>query len=132
MPFLYIILLSLDRLLKFLASNNYFNNLGIKNILYLTFEKNYFLSFGIKINNNLIIFLSIIFFIFLYFYIYKKNRNISFYLIFIGAFSNLMDRIFNGYVIDYINFFNINVFNFSDILIFLGFIILIKNKLYDK
>ena len=132
MPFFYIFLLLIDRLLKYFAINNYFNNFGIKNILFLTFEKNYYSSFGIKIDNDLIIIFSIILFIILYVYIYKRDKDISLYLILIGTISNIFDRIINGYVVDYINFLNINVFNFSDILIFVGFVILIKNKLYDK
>ena len=121
----------LDRLLKILAINNILNNIGIPNILFFDLYKNYYLSFGIKINNLLIIFISIIFFIILIYLFYTKKRDISFYLISIGFLSNIFDRIFYGYVIDYVNILNINILNLSDILIFIGIIILMK-KLYDK
>lgn len=41
-------------------------------------------------------------------------------LISAGAISNLIDRIFRGYVVDYIHFFNLNVFNLADVLIIMG------------
>jgi lipoprotein signal peptidase len=41
-------------------------------------------------------------------------------LIIIGAISNLLDRIYQGGVIDFINFFGLTVINFSDIYISLG------------
>lgn len=124
-------LIIFDRLLKILAINNILNNIGIPNILFFDLYKNYYLSFGIKINNLLIIFISIIFFIILIYLFYAKKRDISFYLISIGFLSNIFDRIFYGYVIDYVNILNINILNLSDILIFIGIIILMK-KLYDK
>lgn len=41
-------------------------------------------------------------------------------LIVAGAISNLLDRIFHGYIVDYFNFFNLNHFNLADIYIFSG------------
>jgi lipoprotein signal peptidase len=41
-------------------------------------------------------------------------------LIIIGAISNLLDRIYQGGVIDFINFFGLTIINFSDIYISLG------------
>lgn len=44
-------------------------------------------------------------------------------LIIAGALSNILDRIFRGYAVDYFNFFSLNRFNLADIYIVLGLII---------
>ena len=46
-----------------------------------------------------------------------------FILIIAGAISNLIDRVFRGYVIDYIHFFNLNVFNLADVFIITGIVL---------
>jgi len=50
-----------------------------------------------------------------------------------GGAANLIDRVFRGYVIDYIEplFIKFAVFNFADILVTCGAIILIIRLLYD-
>jgi signal peptidase II len=40
-----------------------------------------------------------------------------------GAAANLVDRLRFGYVVDYIHFFNLNVFNLADIYIFIGILL---------
>ena len=57
---IFFLLLIVDRLFKILAMNNIINNIGIKNILFFEFYKNYNLALGIKLNNIIIIFTSII------------------------------------------------------------------------
>ena len=54
-------------------------------------------------------------------------------LIVSGGLGNLIDRIFRGYVIDYIEplFVNFAVFNFADILVTVGAAILIVYLIYD-
>ena len=59
----------------------------------------------------------------------KKLDNITYaglILILAGGMSNMIDRIFNGYVIDFIdvNIFNFPHFNIADISIVVGIIIL--------
>ena len=67
----------------------------------------------------------------------KKIEKISFILIISGIIGNLIDRIFRGYVIDYLEFhiinYNFPVFNIADSMIIIGFIIfLIKGDLNGK
>lgn len=53
----------------------------------------------------------------------------SFYLMLAGGISNLIDRIFRGYVVDYIHISQMPVFNIADIGIVLGGLILIFNMI---
>lgn len=52
----------------------------------------------------------------------KKNKShqAALLLISIGALSNLYDRIFYGYVIDYVDVLKLNIFNIADVLIICG------------
>ena len=48
-------------------------------------------------------------------------------LILAGGFANIIDRVFRGYVVDYINVFpqmNLPIFNFADMCISIGVVIL--------
>lgn len=61
-------------------------------------------------------------------WIIAKNKNSNFWvllflaLIGAGAISNLIDRFVYGAVIDYIHFFNLNVFNLADVFIIAGIV----------
>src|SRR4030042_3680062 len=55
----------------------------------------------------------------------KKTNQIALGLIFGGGISNILDRLFYGYVIDFIDIFAVSTFNFADLLIISGSIILI-------
>lgn len=61
-------------------------------------------------------------------------ERISWILILGGGIGNLIDRFFNGVVVDYINvlFVNFAVFNFADICITTGVILLMAWILYDS
>ena len=53
-----------------------------------------------------------------------RQKNIflifAFSLIIAGAISNLVDRLYFGYVIDFLSFFDYSIFNLSDVFIFGG------------
>ncbi len=125
-----------DRVLKIIATKNIFNGEKytiIKNILYFDFFKNYNIAFSIPVSNLVAIILSITLLILMIIY-FVKLKEVSkrcfgpIILVFIGALSNIIDRIKFGYVIDYLNFININVFNLADVFIVLGILtIIIKN-----
>ncbi len=130
---LIILLVLLDFITKILILNNFSNGQEIsiiKNFLKFTFVKNTGAAFGFLSGS---IILLIIITILLLFYLikeFKKNKNvISYILIISGAFGNLIDRIFRGYVIDFISFNlfgkEMPVFNVADIYVTFGVILLI-------
>ena len=99
----------------------------------LDFVKNYGAAFNIFSGSRIFLSLiSIIFSIFLIYFILRKNTfNIfelySYSFILGGTIGNGIDRISKGFVIDFINLNIINfpVFNIADISINIGFIILL-------
>ena len=101
----------------------------------LDFVKNYGAAFNILSGSRLFLSLiSIIFSILLIYLIFRKNTLNSFDLysysfILGGTIGNGIDRIYRGFVIDFINLNIINfpVFNIADISINIGFIILLYN-----
>ena len=131
----------LDQFTKYLIFYNYKIFVNKDFILFrLDYVKNYGAAFNILSGNRL--FLSIISIIFslilIYLIIRKKSSNkidyYSYSFILGGTIGNGIDRILNGYVIDFINLNIINfpVFNIADISINVGFIFLLyiifKNK----
>lgn len=110
----------------------------IKNILHLTVIFNKGAAFGIlKGTNNFLIYIGIIFIIVFLAVIQKEKRKdtlflISAGLILGGALSNLYDRIFLGYVVDYIDIRIWPVFNLSDSCITIGVGLLLIDALRRK
>lgn len=136
-----IILIFIDQIIKYLVHNYIISDIVIiNNFFSITNLSNYGAAFGILSNN--IYFLIFISLILIYFIIseIKKNNNkgyiISLLMILSGALGNLIDRIFRGYVVDYLSFelFNISfpVFNFADMLITFGTIYLIYMIIKEK
>ena len=101
----------------------------------LDFVKNYGAAFNIFTGSRLFLSLvSIIFSILLIYLIFRKNTLNSFELysysfILGGTIGNGIDRIYKGFVVDFINLNIINypVFNIADISINIGFIFLLYN-----
>ena len=101
----------------------------------LDFVKNYGAAFNIFSGSRIFLSLiSIIFSLLLIYLIFRKNTNKSFDLysysfILGGTIGNGIDRIYRGFVVDFINLNIINfpVFNIADISINIGFIILLYN-----
>ena len=101
----------------------------------LDFVKNYGAAFNIFSGSRIFLSLiSILFSILLIYLIFKKNTLNTFDLysysfILGGTIGNGIDRLFKGFVVDFINLNNINfpVFNIADISINIGFIFLLYN-----
>ena len=101
----------------------------------LDFVKNYGAAFNIFSGSRIFLSLiSIIFSILLIYLIFRKNtlNSIDLYsysFILGGTIGNGIDRIYRGFVVDFINLNIINfpVFNIADISINIGFIILLYN-----
>ena len=91
--------------------------------------KNYGISFGM--NGSVLVILSIIFILLFLVLAIKKGR--GYWLIFIGGFLNLIDRMVFGYVRDYWNFLGIGLYNnINDWIIGLGVLICLFDILWKK
>ena len=131
-----ILIILIDQFTKYLMFNNYkiFQNIDFL-LFRLDFVKNYGAAFNILSGSRIFLSLiSISFSILLIFLIFSKNnlKSIDLYsysFILGGTIGNGIDRIFKGFVIDFINLNIINfpVFNIADISINIGFIFLLYN-----
>jgi len=131
-----ILLLFVDIISKILININ-FNLLETKEIIVgffsLTKVYNYGASWNLLSGYRIIlIIISILVLLGLMYYqksfINNKRNIIAFSLIYSGILGNLIDRVFRGYVIDFLDFnifgYNYPVFNFADVFIVLGIILL--------
>ena len=131
-----IFIVLIDQFTKYLIFDNHKIFLNKDFLLFkLDFVKNYGAAFNIFSGSRVFFSLISIFFSILLFYlIFKKNTLNSFDLysycfILGGTIGNGIDRIYRGFVVDFINLNIINfpVFNIADISINIGFIILLYN-----
>ena len=107
----------------------------ISNFFSLVYTENTGAAFSIFKGGSVILGLVSILIIFILFtyYIKQKNHNklntLSFSLLIGGILGNCFDRIFYGYVIDFLSFtifkYNFPIFNFADIFICIGGLLLI-------
>lgn len=138
-----IILIVIDQTIKFFVFLNK-QELPINfinNILNLNYVENFGIAFGMA-KGGLIVFIVInviiigIMFRFMFFQKEElsKFKTICLTIISAGGIGNLIDRVFRGYVIDYIDFskiLNFPVFNFADILIVIGTIGISSNIILE-
>lgn len=123
-------ILSLDRITKVLAVKNLFLHQSIpviKNVFHITLVNNYGAAFGI-LKNQLLFLIIITFLAIVLIFKYLKNstkfEKIFLMFVLAGAVGNLIDRIFLGYVIDFLDFRIWPVFNVADSAISIGAICL--------
>ena len=130
-----IFIVLIDQFTKYLMS---YNKLFINKdflLFKLDFVKNYGAAFNIFSGSRIFLSLiSIIFSILIIYLIFRKNTLNSFELyaysfILGGTIGNGIDRLYKGFVVDFINLNIINfpVFNIADISINIGFIFLLYN-----
>ena len=136
-----ILIFIIDLLIKYLININ-FNSILNKDLILFTFDyvRNYGAAFNLLSGSRIFLStISIFISILLILFIFKKEKvsNIELYsysFILGGTLGNGYERIFKGYVIDFINlkFIDFPVFNISDISINIGFFLIlyiyIKNK----
>lgn len=132
-----IILVIIDQLIKIII----FNTIGqtgesitiLPNILQLTYVENIGAAFGVLMTRifliglNLLIIFAVIKLMLSNKYELDNKTKLGLSLIAAGGIGNVIDRIFRGYVIDYIDvneIFNYPVFNFADICIVVGVILI--------
>jgi signal peptidase II len=123
----------LDRLtklicLKVLPVDGFFflPNFGFK----LYFNPN--LALSISATNSFAIILSLIAILLLVFFGYQYTKKqpvgqFALLLMLIGAYSNLLDRLRFGWIIDWLDFSWFPAFNLADVYIFIGALLLLKN-----
>ncbi|MDD3186937.1 MAG: signal peptidase II [Bacilli bacterium] len=130
-------LVLIDQILKFIVIKNFSLNLSyeiIHNFFNLTYVKNTGAAFSILTNSTLLlIIISLASLFLIYKYLlkdkqFKKYETIVYSMLIGGLVGNLIDRIFHGYVIDYLEFiifkYHFPIFNFADICIVLSIIVL--------
>jgi len=136
-----IFIILIDQFTKYLMFYNYKKFINKDYLLFkLDFVKNYGAAFNIFSGSRIFLSLiSIIFTILLIYLIYRKNTLNTFDLyaysfILGGTIGNGIDRLYKGFVVDFINLNIINfpVFNIADISINIGFIFLLYNIFKNK
>jgi len=131
-----IFIILIDHFTKYLMFYNYKKFINKDFLLFrLDFVKNYGAAFNLFSGNRIFLSLiSILFSVLIIYLIFRKNTLNSFDLysysfILGGTIGNGIDRIYKGFVVDFINLNIINfpVFNIADISINIGFIFLLYN-----
>ena len=128
--FILLIILLIDQLTKSILINK--NISIIPNFLELNYTQNTGIAFGVGNKNILIIIILNILVLGVIIKFIKENELnnkilIPLFMVLAGGISNLVDRVFRGYVVDFIsiNLFNFPNFNIADISISIGILILI-------
>ena len=105
----------------------------IKDFFYITHVNNKGAAWGLLSNNTILLIIVSVLFTCLFIYYIEKNKlkiyeEISAGVILAGILGNMFDRIFRGYVVDFLNFYifgyDYPVFNIADTFIVTGVIIL--------
>ncbi len=134
---IFFFLIFLDLFSKFLVKNKLELNQSIElnNFFDLVYVQNYGVSFGILsglISHWFLICIGLIvtlLVVYLMFISNKKSERLAYFIIIIGAISNILDRTINTYVVDFISIHYNELywpaFNFADIYITIGIIMLI-------
>ena len=139
-----IVLVIVDQISKLAVISNIKNDsiTIIKGILKFTYCENKGVAFSLG-NGHVAVFIivNVLIICGLWFY-YENNRTkfkwiiskIFFIMVIAGGVSNLLDRIFRGYVVDFIDIselFSFAIFNISDIFIVVGIIGLVVYMIYE-
>lgn len=137
-----LVLVIIDQIIKFVVLK-YLEPVGsfvlIKNFLSLTYIENTGAAFGSFSEHTVLlsVFTAVVLIVGLIYILSGKIKSklmlACSVMIISGGLGNLIDRIFRGYVIDYIEplFVNFAVFNFADILVTVGATVLIIYLIYE-
>ena len=138
---LVIVLLGIDLLLKYLVSTYLTTVNIIDNFFSLTYVLNDGAAFSLFASRTYLLILIAL--ICLFFIIYELKNNlddrilsIGYSLALAGLLGNFLDRLIDGYIIDYLSFkilgYNYPIFNFADILIVVGIIVVIIKEILKE
>lgn len=130
-----ILFLFIDQLIKFLVASNMYvgqSIIIISNFFKITYVTNDGAAFNLFSGNILflvIIAILVIFYIIKNIKTLEKKEKYIYSILIAGILGNLIDRIFRGFVIDYIDFrifgYDMAIFNFADICIVCSCILLV-------
>lgn len=127
----------IDQITKIFATKLVESKVVIKGLLNLTYVENRGAIFGLMQGSNYIMaVLSAIICIVLAIYLARllkdgQTPSIGFYMVIAGGIGNIIDRIFRGYVIDFIDTPFIATFNVADMLVVIGACIIILSQLKE-
>lgn len=123
-------LIGLDQLVKYIVEQQFTQNvpLEIWNFINLTYIHNTGAAFGIMEGARILFVIFNLILIAAVWWAWKKTwmgrYKLSVSLIIAGAMGNCIDRVFRGYVVDFIDFTYWPIFNIADIAIVCGTILL--------
>ena len=135
------VLLGLDLLLKYLVSSYLTTVNIIDNFFRLTYVLNDGAAFSLFASKTYLLVLIALLCIFFIIYELKNNLDdrvlsIGYSLVIAGLLGNFIDRLTDGYIIDYLSFkileLNFPVFNLADILIVVGIVIVIIREILKE
>ncbi len=135
------VLLGLDLLLKYLVSSYLTTVNIIDNFFSLTYVLNDGAAFSLFASKTYLLVLIALLCIFFIIYELKNNLDdrvlsIGYSLVIAGLLGNFIDRLTDGYIIDYLSFkileLNFPVFNLADILIVVGIVVVIIREILKE
>ena len=135
------VLLGLDLLLKYLVSSYLTTVNIIDNFFTLTYVLNDGAAFSLFASKTYLLVLIALLCLFFIIYELKNNLDdrvlsIGYSLVIAGLLGNFIDRLIDGYIIDYFSFkileLNFPVFNLADILIVVGIVIVIIREILKE
>ncbi len=144
--YLSILIVIIDQITKFIVHKcmDLYDSINvIPYFLNFTYIRNEGIAFGIYFEGGKIFFIILPILITIYLFYLLKNEEfqdnqsqIALYLIISGAIGNIIDRIFRGYVVDFIDF-HLNgmhwyVFNIADSSVTIGLIFLLYSSIIIK
>lgn len=127
----------IDQVTKVFATKLVESKVVIKGLLNFTYVENRGAVFGLMQGSNYIMaILSAIICVALIIYLAKLLRSgqtpsIGFYMVIAGGIGNIIDRIFRGYVVDFIDTPFIATFNVADMLVVIGACFIILSQLKE-
>ena len=144
--YLSILIVIIDQITKFIVHKymDLYDSINvIPYFLNFTYIRNEGIAFGIYFEGGKIFFIILPILITIYLFYLLKNEEfqdnqsqIALYLIIAGAIGNIIDRVFRGYVVDFIDF-HLNgmhwyVFNIADSSVTIGLIFLLYSSIIVK
>lgn len=122
-----------DQLIKYFVDKFQPSFVALNGFINIKYAKNTGGMYSLFENNNFVfIIVSVFILVSLYFIVFKmkkdnisKVENVFWQFVFAGGVSNLIDRIFRGYVVDFIAMKPFGIFNISDALIVVSVCVLL-------